>query len=296
MVGQAKVRWEFGTALFRAGRPEQAFVEIARAVESDPHFLPQALNLLWVALDGDAGAMERVIPPQSMAAQLAFIRFFIEHGKTNEAIALLRQVGSAADAERRTLTADLIAAKKFTEAYDAWSSGDRRNTGGGDDPSIITNGSFEENINMSEPGFGWQVARDLGSLSVFLDTKEPRVGVRSLLLDFRGDSSALSPLVSQLILVEANTRYRLDFAARTQELITTGPPTIKLIDAGNGQQLMTPILLPRGDSDWQDYTAEFVTGRATSAALLTVQRQDCPVQPCLIFGRVWFDGFSLRKL
>jgi O-antigen ligase/Flp pilus assembly protein TadD len=292
----APPRWEFGTALFRAGRREQAFVELSRAVESDPKFLPRTLNLLWVALDRNAGAMERVIPPRSTAAQLAFIRFFIEQGKTGEAIALLRQAGSAADTERRTLTADLIAVKKFTEAYDAWSSGERRNTEMDDDLSIITNGSFEEDINTSESGFGWQVARNLGNLSVFLDMKEPRVGARSLLMDFRGDSAARAPLVSQLILVEANTRYRLGFAARTQELKTAGPPTVELIDAGGGQQLMTPTLLPRGNSGWQDYTAEFVTGQATSAVLLTVQRQECTLQPCLIFGRVWLDGFSLRKL
>jgi O-antigen ligase/Tfp pilus assembly protein PilF len=292
----AQPRWQFGTALFRAGRRDQAFVEIARAAESDPAFLPQVLNLLWLALDGDADAMERVMPPQSTAAQLAFIRFFMEHGKTHEAVALLGQVGSAADAERRTLTADLLAAKRFKEAYDAWASEGRRNAGRGNGVSVVTDGSFEENINTAEPGFGWQVIKGGESLSVSLDTKEPHTGARSLLLNFSGDSPARSPVVSQLILVDANTRYRLSFAARTQELRTTGPPTVELIDAGGGQALIKPMLLPRGDNGWHEYTTEFVTGQATSTVLLTVQRQECPIQPCLIFGRVWLDDFSLRKL
>ena len=104
------------------------------------------------------------------------------------------------------------------------------------------------------------------------------------------------PLVRQLILVEPNTRYRLGLAARTQELMTTGLPTVELTDANGGRALTPPILLTRGDVGWQDYTAEFVTGPATSAALLTIQRQECSLPPCLIFGRVWLDDFSLQKL
>ncbi|MET0623683.1 MAG: O-antigen ligase family protein [Pyrinomonadaceae bacterium] len=288
----AQPRWQLGTALFRAGQRERAFLELARADESDAGFLPQTLDLLWVAFDGDADAMERALPPQSAATRLAFVRSFIEHDRTDEALKLLRQAGSEADAERQTLTASLIAAKKFTAAYDAWSSGGR----GGRVPAVISDGSFEESIGANDVGFGWQVIRGVGSVSVALDTKEPRDGARSLLIDFRGASAAGTSLVRQLILVEPNTRYGLSFAARTQGLMTTGPPTVELNDADGGRTLVPPIPLTRGDVGWHDYAAEFITDRATSAVLLTVRRQECPLQPCLILGRVWLDGFSLRKL
>jgi O-antigen ligase/tetratricopeptide (TPR) repeat protein len=291
----AQPRWQLGTALFRADQRERAFLELARAAESDPEFLPQTLDLLWTAFDGDVDAMERALPPRSAATRLTFIHFFIEHDKTNEAISLLRQAGSEADAERRTLTASLIAAKKFTEAYDVWSSGGRRDARSGVGLAVIINGSFEESVGPNDAGFGWQVTGDTGNVSVAFDTKEPHDGTRSLLLDFRGDSAARSPLVTQLILAEPNTRYRLVFAARTQGLMTTGPPTVELADAGDGHTLTPPTLLTRGSVGWQDYAVEFVTGQATSAVSLTVRRQECPLQPCLIFGRVWLDDFSLRK-
>jgi Flp pilus assembly protein TadD len=291
----AQPRRQLGTALFRAGQRERAFLELARAAESDPALLPQTLDLLWTAFDGDVDAMERALPPQSAATRLAFIHFFIEHDKANEAISLLRQAGNEADAERRTLTASLIAVKKFKEAYDVWSSGGRRDARSGGRLAVIIDGSFEESVGPSDAGFGWQVTRDTGNVSVAFDTKEPHDGTRSLLLDFRGDSAARSPLVTQLILVEPNTRYRLGFAARTQGLMTTGPPTVELADAGDGQALTPPTLLTRGNVGWQDYAVEFVTSQATSAVSLTVRRQECPLQPCLILGRVWLDDFSLRK-
>ena len=291
----AQPRWQLGTALLRAGRRERACAELARAAESDPHLLPQALDLLSVVFDGNAEAVERLLPPQSTTTRLALIRFFIQHD-TDEALRLLRQTGEDARAERRALTATLIAAGKFAEAYEAWSSGGRGVAASGGGLSAVADGGFEGSIGPADGGFGWQVTKDAAGLTVALDTKEPRDGARSLLLDFRGEPAARSPIVSQLILVEPNTRYRLSFAARTHELMTIGPPTVELIDARGGQQLMTPTLLPRGDSCWHDYTAEFITGQVTSAVLLTVRRQECTLKPCLIYGQVWLDGFSLRKL
>jgi O-antigen ligase/tetratricopeptide (TPR) repeat protein len=288
-------RWQLASTLLRVGRREQAVAEFARAAASDPELLPPAIEQLWEVLGGDGEAVARALGTQSQASQLAFLRFYMKQGKFAEAIALLRQAGSAADAERRVLTAELIAAKRFTEAYDAWSSAGRHGDVGRGGLAAVNDGSFEGDVSLAETGFGWQVIGDGNSLVVSLDTKEPRDGARSLLLDFRGEP-AHTPLVSQLILVESNTRYRLSFAARTQELVTTGVPGVELLDAGGDQQLMTPTLLPRGSSSWQDYTAEFVTGHSTSAVLLTVRRQECPLQPCFIVGRVWLDGFSLRKL
>jgi O-antigen ligase/Flp pilus assembly protein TadD len=293
----AQPHWTLGTALLRAGQQQRAFAELSRAAASDPEFLPQTIGILWGGLGGDAGAMIQVLSPQTPAARLALAHFFAEHDRLAEARTLLSQAGSIAARERLALTDRLTSAKKFREAYEVWSDGPEAGAKGGRGrDESVTDGSFEDDIHPDAPGFGWRVADGRGKFFVALDTKEPRDGARSLLLDFRGESAARSPIVSQLILVESNTRYRLSFAARTQELVTTGVPGVELIDAGGNQQLMTPTLLPRGNSDWQDYTAEFVTGQSTSAVLLTVRRQECPLQPCLIFGRVWFDGFSLRKL
>ena len=144
-------------------------------------------------------------------------------------------------------------------------------------------------------GFGWEL-RDAQSARISLDTHGPRAGARSLRLDFNGISDAAAHL-SQLVLVKPNSRYRLNFAARTQEIVTGGLPVITVTDASrDGRVLAQSSPLPPGTSGWQDYSVEFASSDATSAVYIILQRQHCPDPPCPIFGSLWLDDFSLQKL
>jgi O-antigen ligase/tetratricopeptide (TPR) repeat protein len=293
----AEPRWALGGALLRAGERERAFEEFSLAVASDPAFPPKALELLWEASGFDAGAMARAVSPQSAAARTALAHFFIERGAANAAAALLRQAGNDADEERRVVTADLISANKFREAYDLWSSGrgDGADAGRGG-VGFITDGGFEGELNPQESAFGWRVAAGHGGLIVSSDTEGPRAGARSLRLDFNGEGLAQSPIISQLVLVEKDSRYRLSFAARVQEMKNVGPPVLVMTDAGSGQELARPLPLTGETAEWQDFIVEFKTGPTTSAVLIAIRRQQCAVSPCRHAGRMWLDEFSLQKL
>jgi hypothetical protein len=293
----AEPRWILGGALLRAGERERAFAEVARALASDPKFPPQTLEMLWEASGGDADELARAISPQSAAVRVALARFFAERGATTAAAALLRQAGSDAGEERRAMTADLISKKKFREAYYLWSGGHRdgADAGRGEGESV-TDGGFEGELNPRESGFGWRVAAGPGDLSITADAEEPRAGARSLRLDFNREGPAQSALISQLVLVETDSRYRLSFAARAQESETAGPIVVTVADAGSGQRLARPLPLPGGTSEWRDYSAEFRTGRSTAAVVIEIRRRQCAPPPCPAPGRVWLDAFSLRKL
>jgi tetratricopeptide (TPR) repeat protein len=295
----AEPRWALGGALLRAGERERAFEEFSRAVASDPAFMPKALELLWEASGFDAGAMARAISPQSAAARTALAHFFVERGAATAAAALLRQAGNANEEERRAMTNDLISANKFREAYDLWLSGrgDGADAGRGG-AGFITDGGFEGEINPQESAFGWRVAADTGGLIVSSDTQGPRAGARSLRLDFNGEGLAQSPLISQLVLVEKDSRYRLSFTARVQGMKNVRPPVLTINDAGSDQALAgpLPLSLPGERSEWQDFIVEFKTGPTTSAVLIAVWRQQCPAPPCWHAGRMWLDEFSLQKL
>lgn len=293
----AEPRRVLGGALLRAGERERAFAEFSRAVASDPTFTPQALELLWEASGFDAGAVERVISPQSAAARIALAHFFVERGATTSAAALLCQAGKDADGERRVMTAGLISAKKFGEAHDLWSScrGGGADAGRGGAGSI-TDGGFEGEIDPQESGFGWRVAAAHGGLIVSSDTQAPRVGARSLRLDFNDEGPAQSPLISQFVLVEKDSHYRLSFAARVQGMKSVGLPVLVLSDAVSGQELARPFPLPRETDAWQDLILEFKTGPTTTAVLIAIRRLACAASPCRHSGRVWLDEFSLQKL
>ena len=291
--------WSRGELLLRMGRHDEAFAELRRVGASQPSFLPKVIDLAWETYHGDARAVERAIQPQTTPARLALAYFFVKQGNWTEAVELFRATGDASDQNRRALLAELLAAKRFAEAYQVWSDG--HDTTSGERPSgfaAITDDSFEGRITLNDGGFGWQLMRNLQAVQVSLDTNEPRDGASSLCVEFRGGDSSSSPAISQLVLVEPKARYRLSFAARAQKVVTGGLPIITVIDASSsdGRTLAQSAPVPQGTSGWRDYTVDFMTGDTTRAVLIALQRQNCTSSPCPIFGRVWFDSFSLQKI
>jgi len=293
----AQPRWQLGSILLRMHHRDEAFAELRRAATSDPNLLPSLIDLAWDAYSADARAVKQAVQPQTTATYLALARFFVKQGEMNEASGLFRAAGDAADWDRRTLLKELVAAKRFTESYTLWASGRDESGARQSGFGIITDGGFEGEIDADNPGFGWQLTRDVPAARASRDTSEPAVGAYSLRVDWNGASYPFTPVVSQLVLVESKVRYRLNFMARTQKVVTGGLPVVAVIDANrDGQTLAQTGPLSSDISGWQEHTVEFATSDETRAVRIIVQRENCTSEPCPIFGRVWFDAFSLWKL
>jgi Tfp pilus assembly protein PilF len=291
----AEPHWQFGNALFRAGRAEEGFAEMRLAAASDPKLLPILVDLAWGAAGGDVEVVKQLVQPQTDDARLALARLFAMRGKVSEAMALVGSAGILRPQDRKAMMLELISAKRFAEAYRIWSGA---NDVDRDKASIaqITDGGGEGRLTLSEPGFGWQQLPALDGMSVARDTANPRSGTSSLLLDFKGHTNPSSSILAQTVLVKPNTRYYLKFAARTQDVVTGGPPLVTLIDASSSDRrvLAQSPSLQQGTSVWQDYIVEFTTPPATEAVTINIIRVTCPGSVCPIFGRVWLDDFSLH--
>ena len=294
----AQPRWQLGSLLLRMNHRDEAFAELRRAAASDPNLLPSLLDLAWDAYGADARAVKQAVQPQTTATYLALARFFVNQGEMTEASDLFRAAGDAADWDRHTLLKEFIAVKRFTESYTLWASGRAESNGTRQSGlGAITDGGFESGIDADDPGFGWQLARDVPTVRLSRDNDEPGLGTHSLRVDWNGASQPFTPVVSQLVLVESKVRYRLSFMARAQEVVTGGLPLVAVIDANrDGQTLAQTEPLSSDTSGWQKHTIDFATSDETRAVRLIVQRENCTSEPCPIFGRVWFDAFSLRKL
>jgi hypothetical protein len=113
---------------------------------------------------------------------------------------------------------------------------------------------------------------------------------------FHGELDPGVAIISQLVLVEPRSRYRLNFAARTQDLLSNGLPIITVRQWGaDGRLIATSIPLTNGSNDWREFSLTFDAGDLPAVAI-NIQRQRCPSYPCPIFGHVWFDSFALEKL
>lgn len=290
----ATPRWYLGNSYLRAGKLTDGFAELRRAYDSDPTLLPAVIDLAWRAYDRDTKAVRDAIKPEDSMSRLVLESFFIEQGKATEAVEVFLSVGKPPEWERRELLLRLLAAKNFREGFQVWARGR-----GAHLESLITatmiDGGFEGRIALDEPGFGWQFAPNRSNIDALLDNTGAHAGSQSLRVEYRGDSEPSTVVVSELVVIEPKTHYKLRFAARSQDLVTGGPPVVAAIDANDESLLAESAPLLRGTNGWQDYVLEFVSKEKTQAVLIQLKRQSCEVGQCPAFGFVWLDSFFLEK-
>jgi tetratricopeptide (TPR) repeat protein len=292
----AEPHWQLGNILLRAGQVNEAFSEMRRASQSNQAFLPQLIDLAWTIYSGDIASVKQAVQPDGSAARLALARFAARHGKAMDAARIFRTIDNVREEDLRAFLSELLAAREFRVAYEVWLEG--QGSVDGASSSDFDDGGFEEQIKFDDPGFGWQIAREPQGVRLSLDNVQPHQGSSSLRIDFSGESNPASTIISQTVLVEPNARYRLRFQVRTQELVTGGLPLIVVQDASakDSTQIAQSDPLPPKTAPWQERSLEFVAGKETQAVTVVLRRQNCESGPCPVFGILWLDDFSLRKL
>jgi Flp pilus assembly protein TadD len=291
----AQPRWHLGNVLFRAGRVEAAFRELRRAAMSDLTLLPNLIDLAWGASGGDPAAVEQVIKPERTSWRIALAKYFIKRGQISEALAQFRLAGGISEEDRQALIKELLAARRYKEAYEVWAA----NSGTGESGiAQIIDGGFESKMSRAGSSFGWQLTRDTQGLRVSLEQSRPHSGEQSLRFDFNGDSNPTQPILTQLVLVEPNTRYRLSFTVRMEEIVTGGLPLVSVSDVTGkeSQALAQSSIFQQSSGGWQEYTVDLKTTKMSGAVLISLHRQNCSSGPCPIFGRLWLDDFILQKM
>jgi len=287
----AQPRWQLGNLLLRAGEHDEAFKELRLAATRNPTLLPSVIDLAWQLSDGDVQFVIQSIQPQTPETYLALAENFRKQKAAAEAISMYRSAGDVGKQDRASYLSELVSAKQFKEAYVLWLLGHPANSLDG--AGVISDGGFEQESSLDEPGFGWRTANKVPTLH--LDTSAPEEGRSSLRVDFNGNSDPASPVISQLLLVEPATHYQLRFAARTEEIVSGGPPQLTIIDPNDNRVIARSEEFPHQTAGWQYFTVDFSSTDMTQAIQITLQRQQCSTSPCPIFGRVWLDAFSLCK-
>lgn len=285
--------WQLGNVLLRSNETDQAFAEMRVAVKSDPALFPAFIDLAWGVSDGDTQFVLAHAQPQTDTERISLVQIFISHQKVEAGLSLLQSVAQISTEDRRALTANLISMQEFAAAQRVWLTGvpDADSAA-----SEVLDGGFETSISSGEQGFGWQPTQNLQTIQVMLDPNEPQSGKRSLRLQYAGNFDTGMAVISQLVPLTAHARYRLIFAARTEQLVSGAMPVIVVSDAKSNQVIAQSSPLAAGTNGWQEFAVEFAAPAKSDAVAIRIQRQSCAVQPCPIFGRAWYDSFSLQKI
>lgn len=290
----AKPRWELGLLLLDKGNNEDAFLEIRKAIASNPEFMNLALDVAWKTFDGNAEQIRQAIQPVNSSEYVLIARFFIKREKFAEALSLFRIAGEVTKQDSNNLLIDFLDAKRFVEAYEVWRSKQASNR----QSDIITNNDFENLIRLNEFAFSWLPAHGVRGLIFSVDSNEKQSGSHSLLIELNNVSGETPALISQLVIVEPGSKYRLSFFAKTKAIQATGGlPLITVTDAVNdNHDLAHSKPLAQETNDWQNHVVEFVTPKTTNAVLIALRRAACSDAVCSIKGSIWLDNFLLKKL
>jgi tetratricopeptide (TPR) repeat protein len=293
----AEPRWQRGNLLLRMGRYNEAFADLTQAARSNPELVPTLIDLAWGLSKGSADLTAQLAQIKADGQRIAFAKFLVRQGKAQEALRQFRSAGSVKDEVRLELVQRLVEKGAFREAFEIWRGPRGAETVNEPVKASIHDGGFESPLSFDEVGFGWRVPRGLAAVTMSLDSSQPHSGSRSLRIEFGGESDPASSLVSQLVLVEPSSRYKINFASRSQDVVTGGLPIVVVNDAsGDRKRLGQSAPLSNGTSDWQVRSFEFVTPATTNAVVINLLRESCTTSPCPIFGSISLDSFSAEKL
>ena len=289
-------RWQRGNFLVRQGRLSEGFADLRSAAASNPDYIPMLIDLSWEISKGDQKVAEEYAQINTNRTRLAFAEFLARKGKGREAAEQFALAGAASENTRDQLVRQLMSASAFKEAFQIWRK-DKIAASGDQVAAVIYDGGLEGSVSLHESGFGWRVSSGSQSAKLAADSSLRQSGSKSLLIEFLGDSNPDTPLLSQVILVKPSARYRINFAARTQEIVSGGLPLAIVTDsAGSRKRLAESPPLAQDSTDWQVMSFEFQTEPGTDAITLSIQRKNCTTTPCPIFGSIWLDSFSIEEL
>ncbi|HKP45935.1 MAG TPA: carbohydrate binding domain-containing protein, partial [Pyrinomonadaceae bacterium] len=252
------------------------------------------IDLAWSLSKENAKVTEELAQIRSPKSRLAFAKFLASKGKGADAIEQFNKIGGVPPDIRKELVVQLLATNNYNEAFALWSAGEEYVP-----PSTpaIYDGGFEGSLKLEEKAFGWRVLTGTRDVTLSLDPNQPHSGAQSLRIEFSGESDPASPVVSQLVLVEPARTYRVNLVARTQEIVTGGPPIAAVIDAGRERKLLGKSgTFAKGTSDWTTYSFDFTTLPDTKAVFVGVQREGCSSGPCPAFGSIVIDSFSIQPV
>jgi tetratricopeptide (TPR) repeat protein len=282
--------WQRGNLFLRMARYDEGFRDLRAAVASNPDFTPAFIDLCFNVSRSDSKLTEELVQPTTPAMHLAFAKYLARHTKPSEALEHLKLAGTISEEDRKEIIAVLISNKSFAQAFQIW------NMSGTTSEATVHDGGFEGPLSLGESGFGWSIRREVKGVSLS-HASDAQSGARSLQIEFTGESDPAVPIVSQLIIVQPNTKYQISFAAQTKEIVSGGLPYATVTDATeDGTRLGQSVPFPKTTSSWQPMLFQFTTGSRSTAVILNFERQSCSSQPCPAFGTLWLDSIGIQAV
>ncbi len=290
-------RWHYGNLLLRQGKTDEAFAQLSRAAEADERMQAPIFGLALQVFGDDLEKIIQVLP--SPAVRLQFATSLINGLKFDQASRVLRTISRADKQAQSELTEGVLQALLGRKQFHTALAVMRELEPEGSQlpaPEQFWNGSFERPIPLADTKpFRW-IINNRSQSQIAIDPRGRDEG--SLRIIFKAPTKLESIPISQTIIVEPETQYRVQFYQRTEGLISASTPVVIITDSVDNTELATSAPVPTGTNDWQLVTLDFKTKPRHEGISLGLVRPPCennePI--CPIFGTVWYDDFNLQRV
>ncbi len=287
--------WQLGNFLLRRGRSGEAFAELKKAAESNTVYRDQVYSVVWDYFDNDVAKLTQ-IAGESASAKISLTKFFALHKRPDESLRIWKTL-SPEEKKENIVVGILVAKGLFERKYFRSAVEFVRDLEFENDADFekIENGSFENPIGAADYiFFGWHVL-PIEKTDAKVDSSQKRVGNKSLRLMFSGYARPDFGNVYQIVAVEPNSRYRLSFWLKTENLKSAGTPTIEIINGNDDKLIIASNPFPEGTNDWQAISVEFKAPANAEGVLVRTSRSFCG-ENCPIVGTIWYDDFRLETI
>jgi tetratricopeptide (TPR) repeat protein len=290
-------RWHYGNLLLREGKTDEAFAQLSMAAEADELMQLPIFGLATQVFGGDVEKIVQVLP--APAVRFKFAISLINTDKFDEAARVLRTITPADRKAQPALTNQVLQSLLHHQQFHAALALLREIEPAGAQlpaPEQFWNGGFEKPVPLSDPKpFRWVISSS-SQAQIAIDPRGRTQG--SLRIIFKAPTRLENIPVSQTIVVEPETQYRIQFYQRTEGLITASTPALIISDSVDKTQLASSPPPPTATNDWQLVTLDFKTKPKHEGISLGLVRAACEGnQPiCPIFGTIWYDDFNLQRV
>jgi len=291
----AELNWEFANLLMRRGKLGESMEPFRVAGKSKAGLLFSAVETIWRASAEDVETL-KTFAGNDTELSLAVVNFLIEQNLIEQAVSVFNSIDKQArerSPQSRELISTLVRAGQFSLARSTWLElmPGSKAEGAEARKSLIWNGGFETDAVEGLNHFDWAI-RDNKFARIVIDRNVGRTGSRSLKVVFLGvDTTSLRDQVQQTIILNPESKYRLECYAKAKDLVTPEGPRIALI--GQSGVIIQSEPMKAGSYDWQRMAVDFVAPANTTSVTLAIVRTPRFAYDDPTSGIIWFDDFTL---
>lgn len=289
-------RWQLGNFYVRQGRETEAFEELRKVAENNAVYREQVFSILWDYYEKDTNRLEQ-IAGDSSSVKASLAKFYAARESAENSLRVWNSL-STEEKEKHQDIAKLVAQALYDKRFYRSAVHFVREIGveSSAQPETVENGGFENPIadESTQVYFGWRVL-PTEKVEVKTDPNRKHDGSRSLRVLFTGFSGVELNNIYQVVAVNANTKYRLSFWLKTEDLKSAGTPTLEIVNSNDDKIITTGKPFPVGTAEWQQMQIEFTAPPNAEGVTLRTARAYCG-NACPIVGTIWLDEFKLERM